>query len=443
MPMPDPNHPSHREAIAAFRLGIVGDLLVRELARGELTAELKARAQQRYRPPGSATTRTYHWKTLQSWLLAARKGSSRLQPQSRARGFALALDDEQQQTLLNVRRAHPTASAELILSEAVRHGVVAANAVSVSTLRRLFRAHDLSRDSLNRAGRRAARRRWSARRAGDLWHADVCHVAVTTFEGRRRTWRVHALVDDRSRYIIALEVHSTEAERDLLEVFCLGLLRHPAPGVFFVDNGSCYRGDVLVSVTQKLDIRLVHARPYDPEARGLMERLWRTMRQQCTDHLGPIETAAELSSALWAWMDAYHRRPHGGLMGRRPRDVYLEEPRGTPILTAKVLSRALEITVRRRVRKDATLSVDGALFETEGWLAGKTLELRRCGLIGEVLGARYDQRDVPIGPCDPVVNATRARPTPADAADAKPPEDLPFHPVQGWLAAAREDDDDV
>lgn len=436
--MPE-HHPTHREAISAFRLGIVGDLLVRDLSRGELTRELQARATQRYRPPGSMNTRTYHWKTLQSWLLSARRGPQCLQPEDRSRGFALALDDPQREILLEVRRAHPTAAAELILSEAVRHGVVDEGAISVSTLRRLFRAHGLSRAALNRASRRATRRRWSAKVAGQLWHADVCHVVVSTTDGKRRTWRVHALVDDRSRYIVALEVRPTETEVDLLEVFCQAVLRHPVCEIFFVDNGSCYRGDVLVSLTQKLQIRLVHAKPYDPEARGLMERLWRTMRQQCTDHLGAIDTAPELAKTLWAWVDGYHRRPHGGLMGRRPRDVYLEETRGKPVLSTRTVARALEITATRRVRKDATLSIDGTLYETEGWLSGKTVELRRCGLTGEVLGARYDERDIPVAPCDPEANAVRSRPAPKEPRST--PEDLPFNPVQGWIAAAREGDD--
>ena len=136
-----------------------------------------------YRPPGSATTRTFHWKTLQSWLLQAREGTHRLQPESRKRGFALALDDEQRQTLLDIRRSHISASADLILSEAVRNGLIAEGQVSAPTLRRLFRAHGLSRASLNRASRRSNRRRWSARTAGYLWHADVCHVRATTPTG--------------------------------------------------------------------------------------------------------------------------------------------------------------------------------------------------------------------------------------------------------------------
>lgn len=53
--MPEPQ-PTHAEAVSAFRLSVVGDLLVRDLDLGELTHELKLRAQRRYRPPGSDST---------------------------------------------------------------------------------------------------------------------------------------------------------------------------------------------------------------------------------------------------------------------------------------------------------------------------------------------------------------------------------------------------
>jgi len=328
--------------------------------------------------------------------------------------------------LLDIRRAHPTASVELIRDEAVRRGVVEEGAVWLSTWRRLFRAHDLSRSSLNRTELRANRRRWLAHKVGSLWHADVCHVRAPTGQGTTRTWRVHALLDDHSRYILAPEVHPTETEADLLRVLCTALLRHLAPQVFYVDNGSCYRGDVLAAFAQRLELRLVHARPYDPEARGKMERLWRTMRQQCADHTDlPIETAGQLTNLLWAWVDSYHRRADGGLMGPRPLDVYRAGSQGT-LRTAQQLAHALERVVKRRVGKAATDSLDGVLYETHGHLVGMTIHIRRCGLTHKVLGVTYRDQAVPLAPCDPGANARRGRPTPANLTVRR---DLPFHPI--------------
>src|SRR5690606_16277098 len=108
--------PSRREEIALFRLGVVGDLLSLALEPGELQAELRRRAQRRYRPPGASRTRTYHYKTLQRWYYAAKRAEpGALEPASRARGFGRALTDEQRQLLLDIRATHRAAAADLIL----------------------------------------------------------------------------------------------------------------------------------------------------------------------------------------------------------------------------------------------------------------------------------------------------------------------------------------
>ena len=434
---------SRGEETALFRLGIIGDLLARDLHRGELKAELQHRARARYRAPGADVTRQYSWKTLQRWYYTAKKGSRALQPASRAKGFALALDDEQRRVLLEVRRAHPSASADLILAEAVRHGLLNKGQVSVPTLRRLYREEGLPRTSMKRAQRRDTRRRWQAEKPGALWHGDVCHVEVLFADGSRRMVRVHALLDDASRRVLALEVFDTEREKDMLLLFCTALLDHPACGILYLDNGSCYRGKVLAAACARLDIRLVHARPYDAAARGSMERFWRTMRQQVTDHLGVLTDVHQLRVALWAWLDRhYHRRPHGGLMGDTPMRAWRAGLRTLPApLTARQLAEALEVTETRKVAKDATLSVDGVTYEIAGrHLTGKTIEIVIDPLTDTVLRAQHQGRDVPIGLCDPKANSRRSRPEASDEPTIAP-EDLPFHPVTGLLAAARQEPD--
>ncbi len=430
--------PSRREEIALFRLGVIGDLLSRELSRGELAEELLARSQRRYRPPGASRTRTYHVKTLQRWYYAAKKESpSALQPEARSKGHARSLSEEQRQFLLEMRKAHRSAPAELILSEAIRHGVVAKGAVSVSTLRRHFAQANLSRVSRKRADRAdVQRRRWQAANPGDLWHGDVCHLVLVDDLGKPRRVLVHGLLDDASRHFTALAGRTTEQERDMLEVFCGALLKHPKPRTLYLDNGSCYRGDLLALVCQRLGIGLVHAPPYSPENRGKMERVWRTMRQRCTDHLPGGATLHEVNLALWAWLDVdYHRRPHAGLLGKTPRKCYLEGLAGRP-LTPKELARALEVTETRQVRKDGTFSVDGTIHEVNGrHLAGKRVTIVIDGLTGRLLRATYQDRALRFGLCDSVANRDRKRP-PTTADDAT--TDVPFDPIANLLQKARE-----
>lgn len=456
MPMKT-EQPSKAEVLALFRLGIVGDLLARDLSGGELHAELVARAAERYRPPGATASRTFHWKTLQSWYYAAKRwstafsrasslrkpsaarGHTGLVPKSRKRGFATDLTGEQRDLLVQIRREHPSAAAGMILDTAVHQGLIAEGAVSPSTLRRLFAALGLPRTSVNRAERRD-RRRWEAAHVGGLWHADVCHVWVRDAGGVPRKVYVHGILDDHARFVVAIEGREHEREVDMLSVFCGALLRYPAPDVLYVDNGSCYSGNVLALACARLGIKLVHAQPYDPQARGKMERFWRTLRQRCADHLRTGASLHDVNAALLAFLDAdYHVRPHASLIGETPLKRFHAGLKALPRpKTARELATALEVTVKRRVAGDATFSIDGSLFEVQGrHLAGRVISLVIDPFTGDILRAHHDDTALVVGRCDPAFNRGRKRAKPEVAAAPT----VPFDPIAALLAKARKPHD--
>ena len=430
--------PSRAEEMALFRHGVVAELLARELEPGELEKELKDKATKRYRPPGAPASRTFHWKTLQSWFYQARDGLAGLEPASRARGHALALDETQRELLLEMRREHLSAPVDLLLGEAVRNGALPAGLVSEATVRRLYRDRDLGRVAQNRS-RRWSRRRWQASRPCALWHADVCHVWLRDPAGKPKKAYVHGILDDHSRYVLALEARDAEREVDLLSVLVGALMRFPAPEVFFVDNGSCYRGDTLRLALDRLGIRLVHAQPHDPESRGKIERFWRTLRVRCLDHLPPGATLHDVNAALLAFLDAdYHRRPHAGLLGKKPSKVFQEGLGALPApRTAADLARVLEVTVTCLVRGDCTLQIGGRVYEVGGrHLAGKRVSVALDPFTDKPLRASYGDAPVAIGPCDPIANGRRGR---ADVAEPATQPTVPFDPIAAMLEAARKE----
>src|SRR5580704_18652406 len=106
----------HGEAVALFRSEVVGVLTRLDLPRGELAARLKTLSEQRFRPPGATTTRTFAVPTLERWYRLYKKGGlAALRPEPRSdRGAARALTAEQQDLLCDVRRERPSASAEQV-----------------------------------------------------------------------------------------------------------------------------------------------------------------------------------------------------------------------------------------------------------------------------------------------------------------------------------------
>jgi transposase InsO family protein len=263
----------HAEAVALFRATVIGALTRSELDRGELAAELRKLAERKYRPPGRRTTKQYGVSTLERWYSAYRRGGlAALRPDARSdSGKARELSPEQRALLLDIRREHPGASAALILRTLVNDGRLAKGVVSTSTLVRFYRAATLPR-GVRPSGH--TRLRWQAERPGALWHGDVCHGPALRVGQTTKPVRIHALLDDASRYVVALEARHTEREDDMLDLMLGALRRHGAPDALYLDNGATYRGDVLRLASERLAITLIHARPYDAPARGKMERLY-------------------------------------------------------------------------------------------------------------------------------------------------------------------------
>jgi transposase InsO family protein len=151
-----------------------------------------------------------------------------------------------------VRREHPSASAELILRTLIAQGNVGKEVVSPTTVRRLLAERGLDRVSL-RAGPDAPQRlRWEAEHAGALWHGDVCHGPMLKRGTRHEPLRIHGLLDDQSRFVVALEAHTSEREDDMLGLFVAAVRRHGAPDALYLDNGSTYSGKALATTCARL-----------------------------------------------------------------------------------------------------------------------------------------------------------------------------------------------
>jgi putative transposase len=432
----------HAEQVALFRADIIGALVRRDLARGERRAELVRLSGERYRPPGADHTRTYSFPTLERWYDAYRKGGlDALRPAPRSdRGRARDLPEQTRQLLLDIRRERPAASASLIVRTLVLDGRLQRDAVSVPTVRRLYLEHGLDRVPLRDSASPKTRLRWEAERPNALWHGDVCHGLSLSVDGTSRPLRIHAMLDDASRYVVALEAHHTEREIDMLGLFVAAVRRHGISDVLYLDNGSTYRGDMLRLATARLGVALVHARPRDPEARGKMERFWRTLREGCLDHLGPMASLHEVNVRLWAWLDQhYHAAPHASLMGSTPAAVYGRAPRTPDAIDERTLREAFTARARRRMRRDTTVSIDGRDWESDqGYLAGRLVTVARCLIDpSEAPWIEHDERRFVMHPVDPRANATGRRPPRRPRATATtPPVPTPFDPAGALLDRA-------
>jgi len=430
----------HADAVALYRATVIGPLVHRVLTHGQLAVELRTLSEQRFRPPGADSTRAHSVPTLERWLYAFRaRGLDGLRPRPRSdRGFAQDLSDELRALLLDIRREHPDASVPLILKTLVGEGRLEEGKVSEPTVRRLYAAHSLPRRAARPEGEAKTRLRWQAERPGALWHGDVCHVTGCTVGGKSTPIRIHGLLDDASRYVVALEAHTTEKEVDMLGMTVDALRRHGKPDGLYLDNGSTYRGDILRIACVRLGITLLHAKPYDPQARGKMERFWRTLREGCLNYLGATASLADINATLRAFLDKrYHPAPHAGLLGQTPAKVYAARPAGEGAVEDKSLRAALTERSRRRVSSDNVVSLDGQAWQLDqGYLAGQLLTVARCFVApGEPPWGEHEGKRLLLHPVDPEANARRKRPPRGGPMAVKPSRAVDFNPVRALVLA--------
>jgi transposase InsO family protein len=434
---------NHAERVAIFRHTVVGRLLIREFAHGELRAELDALSRERFRPPAADSTRCFAVPTLERWYYACKKGGPEaLAPKPRAdKGHGRKLTAEMRELLCEIRTENRSASVPLILSTLQAEGLLSKDpedehAASQQTVRKLFAARGLKRVSAKAASNDdpqegpKMRLKWQASHPGALWHGDVCHFAIGV-EGVRKPVRIHGHLDDASRYVPGLEAFWTEREQDMLELFTDAVRVHGPPDALYLDNGSTYSGEALITVCHRIGTLLLHPNPSDPQARGKMERFWRTLREGLLAFCTGDMSLEELNRRLRAFVDRYHNTPHAGLLGRTPASVYAAHKR-TDELDEKKLREALMVRETRRVSHDNLVRLDGVAWELEqGFLAGTRVTIVRSLLTSSAPPAvELEGKLLPLHPVDPIHNAKRKRPAlraPEPKKSARP--GVAFNPI--------------
>jgi transposase InsO family protein len=377
------NEQDLRQRVALFRYGLIADCVHQALNQPGLYARLQEKAEREYLIPGSTRTRVAA-ETLRDWIKRYRHqgGFDALLPQPRAdRGQSRTLPAAVAEALIAIKEENPKLSVNLVIQQARNAGKAPAELpLPPSTVHRL-----LSKAGLmdRKAGEPSAqdRRRFAFERAGQLWMSDVMHgPTVGVGGGVRRKAYLIAFIDDATRVVTYAAFALSENTRAFLPVLKQALLRRGLPERLYVDNGANYRSHHLSLVCAKLGVALIHARPYQPQGKGKIERFFRTVRGQLLTQLTDADTASleALNRRLWGWVEGeYHHSPHRGLDGETPLERWAQTGQGVRFPEPGLnLDELFLFEAARKVQKDRTVSLDGTVYEVDAALVGETVTLR-------------------------------------------------------------------
>ena len=438
------------QTVALFRYGLIAEFLQDPPNARGLYARLRHKAAQRYVIPGTHRTRVA-LDTLRHWIKDYRRGGfEALIPKPRAdRGRTRALPQSVAEVLLGLKEANRALSIPQAIRACRQNGLTPVGLViAPSTVHRLFSSAGLMAPLPDQPNPQD-RRKFAFAHAGQLWMSDVMHgpsVAVPE-RGRRKTYLI-AFLDDATRLVPYCAFALSENTETFLPIFKQALLRRGIPQRLYVDNGANYRSQHLALVCAKLGIALIHARPYQPQGKGKMERWFGTVRSQLLSRLTDADTERieTLNRRLWAWVEGeYHLAPHRGLEEHTPLDRWAMSADQVRLADHNLDLDALFLfEAKRRVQRDRTVSLNGALFEADAALVGQTVTLRFDPSLPASRGIEiwHEQRFVGRAmPLDAYANCfvQRHRPAPTISAPtisapAHAPPPLPPPPPRAGLA---------
>ena len=364
-----------KKQIAVFRFGVIHEFIGGAvLDYGEQQRLLGEKCARKWKIPYSNRTRVSRGAIL-SWVKQYKQSGGKLEslyPRDRKdREKSRAIDAHTAENLIALRKSMPrTTVPALIKIMEERRLVSPGTGLKSTTVYRFLHSQKLMKPPAGHPDRR----KFEAELPNDMWQSDVMHGPLVAARPRQRKSYLIAFLDDHSRLVPYGRFYLSEKLAVFLDAFENALLKRGLPRKLYVDNGAAYRSRHLEHISASLGIALVHAKPYQPQGKGKIERFFRRVRQQFLPTLPSTLSLEALNERFDAWLrQQYHGTRHSAI-GQTPMQRFvsrMECIRAAP----DNLSDHFRAVARRRVGKDRTVTLNGRLFEAPVALIGQRVDL--------------------------------------------------------------------
>ena len=321
--------------------------------------------------------KSYAPKTVGGWYSDYVKGGiDALKPAPRSdRGLSRVLTPEMCESILQKLKEYPKSPATVIYDILIEERAFLKKDVSIATVRRFIKENRAVLDDAPKP----QMLRFSKEQVNELWMTDIMYGPYVGTQKKQATYLL-AYIDDASRLITHAGFYLSQDIASLRNSFRDAVLRRGLPKILYTDNGKIYRSQSFEYLCANIGVALLHHAVEQAHQKGKIERFFRTVRLRFLSVLkrDDLETVGMLNEKFGAWLqNDYQKRPHDGIAGEAPLDYFLKQAGQIELVTDLAeFNKKLLLSVRRTVKKDATISFGGSLYETEMFLAGERLNVK-------------------------------------------------------------------
>lgn len=327
--------------------------------------------------------REYNPKTIMSWLWAYKRGGGldALKPCPRSdRGRSRKVSDEVIEKARQLWEINPRYTTANVYEQLLKDRVTSPEKLSPATFYRFVALRqDLLTEKDGVLSQKKESKRFSHQFINELWQTDLMYGPYLKVGRAKKQTYLSAIIDDASRLICHAEFFFSQDFNILRKTFKEAVLRRGIPKLLYTDNGKIYRSGQFASVCANLGTSLVHTQPFSPSSKGKVERYFLTVRQRFLNRLdiNEIKSLDELNFKFRQWLEEDYQRKKHSALDMSPLDFFMSQAHLVKMLPdPALLDEYFLLRIQRKVKHDATISLDKVLYETDMKLAGLNLEVR-------------------------------------------------------------------
>ena len=287
------------------------------------------------------------------------------------------IPEEIVQEAIQLRRELPSRSIPTIIRILEAEGKVAPGFLKRTTLQ----------DALARAGYSAsmmkiyqdngyASQRFQRAHRHDLWQGDIKYGPTLMIAGKPTPTYFSCLLDDATRYILHAEFYASMEQFVVEDTLHKAIMKYGIPRRLYFDNGSQYKNQWMKRACGILGIRLIYAKPRNPQGKGKQERFNHTLDAFLEEiSLCLPGSVEELNVKFNAWLsECYHSVVHSAL-GTTPEIEFKSDSMPPHFLDSAVLARAFLHSEQRKADKSGCISFGGNKYDLGVRFAGRTVDV--------------------------------------------------------------------
>ena len=361
--------------VAQFRFALIAPVIQGLFPDASRTAYYKRVTENPLTLP-DGTKKVINYKTLEKWVSVYQRGGiDALMPATRSdKGTTRALTDTAIEEVFRLKQAFPRLNATQIHIQLIQEGFIPAT-VSVCAVQRFIRHNDL------KSARNPSvqdRKAFEEDAFGKMWQTDTCYFPHITEDGRTRRVYAICIIDDHSRLIVGAELFYSDTAANFQSVFKKAVATYTIPAKLYTDNGAPYVNEQLALICGSIGTVLLHTKVRDGASKAKIERFWRTCKETWLYGLDmeQIHSLKEFNVLFQEFIRSYNTSMHSGI-GCTPFERYQASTTyAHPAKSTEWLDECFLNRITRKVRKDATVSIDKVSFDVPAQFIGQTVDIR-------------------------------------------------------------------